>query len=352
MGKDRKKKSPAGLVWLILLLVLVAGTMGARLLTPGAEAPTPATEPPVSSEPTPESVLNTEPPASATPSPEPEQKAEDRPEDPAPTEMPAQPAPEPDPRPLQYLPQGNSDETRRLISDMVFTYAQERENGLGTVESDLTALEAADPLLGKLWRGIMDQWRYVNTDLAPTPGQIPEGLAEDGSLCIVVLGFQLNGDGTMMPELQDRCEMALRCAERYPQALIALTGGGTAWENKEATEAGVMADWFRQRGIGEERLVTETRSLTTGDNAAYLGGILLSEHPEVRQLLLVTSDYHLPLGLLLFEEQALLFGYRDGLKPFTVAGWAVSDTGMRLEPESPPMQKQYLWSLADPEFNK
>ena len=79
MGKDRKKKSPAGLVWLILLLVLVAGTMGARLLTPGAEVPTPATEPPVSSEPTPESVLNAEPPASATPSPEPKQKAEDRP---------------------------------------------------------------------------------------------------------------------------------------------------------------------------------------------------------------------------------------------------------------------------------
>ena len=350
MAQKGKRKSRAGLVCLLLLLLLAAGTIGLRALqqprepapeTPAVPAPAAAVSPPPASETTP------------GPTPAPEQTAAPEPT-PEPGETTPRPEPtvEPDPRPLQYLPQGNSDETRRLISDMVYTYAQETEKAASTVETDLSALEEADPLLGKLWRGIMDQWRFVNAELSPSPGQIPEGLAEDGSLCIVVLGFQLNGDGTMAPELLDRCRMALECAERYPRALIALTGGGTAWENRQATEAGVMEAWFRERGIGEERLVTESRSLTTGDNAAYLGRILLSEHPEVRQLLIVTSDYHLPLGLLLFEEQALLFGYRDGVKPFTVAGWAVSDTGMRLAPESPPMQKQYLWSLADPEYYK
>ena len=348
--------------WLLLLfallLALAVGIIGARALrgdppgyaqpeqpmeTSGPAGEYPAKEStPVPEMPSPEkqTVPETEPAPTPDPTAEP-------PQSPEPT-----PAPEPDPKPLQYLPQGNSDGTRRLINDMAYTYAQQGEEAADTVESDLIALEGLDPLLGKLWRGIMDSWRFVNKDLSAVPGQIPEGLAEDESLCIVVLGFQLNGDGTMAPELQDRCEMALRCARRYPQALIALTGGGTAWENREATEAGVMADWFRDQGIGQEHLLVEGSSLTTGDNASYTGRMLLAEHPEVRQLLIVTSDYHLPLGVLLFEEQALLFGYRDGVKPFTVEGWAVSDTGMRLEPESPSMQKQYIWSLADPEYYK
>ncbi len=179
---------------------------------------------------------------------------------------------------------------------------------------------------------------------------LPDGLPEDESLCIVVLGFQLHPDGSMSEELVGRCETALASAEKYPNALIAVTGGGTAWQNPSATEAGVMAAWLTARGVEPERILIEDASLTTADNAAFTCKLLCEQHPEVRALAIVTSDYHLPLGLLLFQEEALLTEYETGTRPFEVISNAALDTQGRVNPDSPMMQKSYLWSLADPKY--
>lgn len=154
----------------------------------------------------------------------------------------------------------------------------------------------------------------------------------------------------MAEELVGRCETALRCLERYPKARLALTGGGTAWMNPGVTEAGAMADWFAVRGIDPERMLIEDRSLTTADNAVYTAALLRERFPEVRQLLLVSSDYHLPLGALLFEEKALLTEWEEGVKPFSVAACAAWDSGGCSLPDSPMQQKLYLWSVADPQI--
>ena len=63
----------------------------------------------------------------------------------------------------------------------------------------------------------------------------------------------------------------------------------------------------------------------------------------------MSSDYHLPLGCLLFEERAILYAYEEGTKPFEVAGWAGWDS-RGVQPDSPMMQKTYLWSVADPKY--
>lgn len=70
---------------------------------------------------------------------------------------------------------------------------------------------------------------------------LPDGLPDTDELCIVVLGFQLNPDGSMRDELINRLNVALRSAEKYPNAYIVCTGGGTASGNASATEAGEMA---------------------------------------------------------------------------------------------------------------
>ena len=261
------------------------------------------------------------------------------------------PTPLPTPTPTPFVPpRGYTAESYQLVSDMVYAYADKEEAAAELVAADLEALCALDPALGSFWGELMRLWRDVNTDFTVNAGKLPDGLPEDDSLCIVVLGFQLHSDGSMSEELVGRCEVALACAEKYPNALVAVTGGGTAWQNPAATEAGVMAAWLTEHGVEPARILIEDASMTTGDNAALTCSLLLEEHPEVRALAIVSSDYHLPLGVLLFQEEALLAEYETGTRPFEVVSNAAFDTQGRVNPDTPMMQKSYLWSLADPKY--
>ena len=269
---------------------------------------------------------------------------------PEPTPTPS-PSPVSTPEPTAFLPpQGYTEESYNLVSDMVYAYADRQEAAVDIIRSDLEKLNALDPALGSLWTKLMRTWSKVNSGLTVNPGVLPDGLPEDESLCIVVLGFQLESDGSMAPELLGRCETALRCAEKYPNALIAVTGGGTAWQNPGATEAGVMAEWLIAHGVEAARILKEDASRTTGDNAEFTCRLLLENHPEVKALAIVSSDYHVPLGVLLFEEEALLYEYETGSLPFSVLSNAAFNTGGRYSPDSPMMQKMWLWGLADPRY--
>ena len=196
----------------------------------------------------------------------------------------------------------------------------------------------------------MSYWDYVNTGLEIQVGAVPEGLPEDDSLGIVVLGFELMYDGSMTPELVGRCELALSCAQRYPNAWLVLTGGGTALQNKQATEAGVMAEWFLERGVEEKRLILEDRSLTSADNAEYTCAILGGGYSQIKNLMIVTSDYHIQMGCLLFEESAWLYGWEYGEKPFTVVANTALATPGRDDYKGTKKQAQYLWALANPHY--
>ncbi len=269
-----------------------------------------------------------------------------------PTPTPAPTAsPDPTPEPTIFaVPKGYTEESYNLVSDMVYAYADKQEAAVDIIRSDLEQLNALDPALGSLWTKLMRTWSMVNSELTLNPGVLPDGLPEDESLCIVVLGFQLESDGSMAPELLGRCETALKCAEKYPNALIAVTGGGTAWQNPGATEAGVMAEWLISHGVAAARILKEDASRTTGNNAEFTCRLLVENHPEVKVLAIVSSDYHVPLGVLLFEEEALLYEYETGALPFSVVSNAAFDTGGRYSPDSPMMQKMWLWGLADPRY--
>ena len=57
---------------------------------------------------------------------------------------------------------------------------------------------------------------------------------------LVILGQRLKADGSMKDELIRRLKVGLDVSEQYPNAYVVCTGGGTAKENKEVTEAGQM----------------------------------------------------------------------------------------------------------------
>ena len=185
-----------------------------------------------------------------------------------------------------------------LIERAVVTYAAYGE----TDTESLDALKELDPALADKWAAVMDIWQTpveVNETL-------PDDLPGDDSLCLVVLGFQLNPDGTMRDELIQRLTVALECSRQYPNAFIVCTGGGTAPNAPEATEAGRMAAWLIENGVDEARVFVENRSMTTAQNAIFTFQILAENAPQVKQLAIISSDYHIFTGALLFGAQAVL----------------------------------------------
>ena len=169
-------------------------------------------------------------------------------------------------------------------------------------EQALKGLANLDPILGEKWTRIMDLWE------APVSvnAQLPDGLPEDDSLCLVALGFQLNPDGTMREELIERLKVLLAASEKYPKAVIICTGGGTATDDPTATEAGRMAEWLKLQGVDSTRVIAEDRSLTTAQNAIFTFDLLAERQPQVKQIAIISSDYHIATGTLLFGAEAIL----------------------------------------------
>ncbi len=185
-----------------------------------------------------------------------------------------------------------------LIERIVVSYAAEHTRD----EKALSVLNSVDPSLGKKWTRIMDLWEApvsVNDSL-------PDSLMPDDSLCLVALGFQLNPDGTMRDELIERLKVLLRASEQYPNAIIVCTGGGTAADNPSATEAVRMAEWLTAQGVDSARVIIEDHSVTTAQNAIYTYDILEERYPQVKQIAIISSDYHIATGVLLFGAEAIL----------------------------------------------
>ena len=198
-----------------------------------------------------------------------------------------------------------------LIERIVINYAA---NGVRDDEA-LAELNVRAPEKGGKWARIMDLWQAPVNVL----NALPDGLPEDDTLCLVALGFQLNADGTMREELIERLQVVLAAARKYPQAVILCTGGPTAADAPEATEGDASAAWLTDNGVDPARIVVENRSLTTAQNAIYGFGLLKAEQPQVTQMAIISSDYHIATGVLLFGAESIL---RDaGIDIVSNAAW-------------------------------
>lgn len=197
-------------------------------------------------------------------------------------------------------------EIMEIVENMVTCYGTYGLEADQTVEDYLQELELIDPGTAVKWRRIMTAWTSLDTELVIQYNVLPDGLPDTDELCIVALGFQLNADGTMRSELVGRLEVVKNSAEKYPNAWIVCTGGGTAAFDPFATEAGRMAEWLIGQGIDESRILVEDRSLTTVQNALFTYELLSEKAPQVTKLAILSSDYHIVAGTLLFKAEAIL----------------------------------------------
>lgn len=212
---------------------------------------------------------------------------------------------------------------RAIVQELIKTYSRMGEPD--KLEDLLRQLEEIDSSAAEKWRKILTRWENAGSHMNIQREQLPQGLSSGDGLCLIVLGYQLNPDGSMREELIGRLETALSAAKRYPQCRILCTGGGTASKNTEVTEADAMAQWFKEQGIPESRLIVENKSMTTGQNAFLSFGILSEQYPEITQIALITSDYHIPWATILFEAQLILSD-----SPMELVSHAAFPTGHQL----------------------
>ena len=168
----------------------------------------------------------------------------------------------------------------------------------------LKELAGKFPELAEKWERILDLWDApvaVNRAL-------PDGLPDDDTLCLVCLGFHLNANGTMRQELVERLRVFLAASQKYPRAVLVCTGGPTAYSDPDATEAGRMAEWLVQNGVDPSRILVEDQSLTTAQNAIFTYRILAERCPQVTSVAIISSDYHIATGVLLFGAEPILRG--------------------------------------------
>lgn len=210
------------------------------------------------------------------------------------------------------------------VEEIAVDYGTYGDEAKDRIQILLNELSAADKNTGARWTQIMELWTSPGLGNPVNYDVLPDGLPETDELCIVVLGFQLNPDGTMKDELIERLNVALNSAEKYPNSYIVCTGGGTAAENESASEAGEMAKWLVEHGIDSKRVIVEDNSITTAQNAVFTYDILTSLYPSVKKLAIVSSDYHIATGELLFKAESILRANAPGnekLEVISNAAW-------------------------------
>lgn len=218
-----------------------------------------------------------------------------------------------------------TEDVKPYIQRMIRYYQYYQERAQEENDILLDQIRASDPALGTVWELIMDSWSWANSEMEVNEGVLPDGLPEDDSLCIVVLGFGLGSNGSMKPELIDRLQVALASAEKYPNAYVLCTGGETAYDTPGVSEAEQMGAWLASNGISESRLILEDRSLSTAENAIYTHDLLIRYYPRVSSIAIVTSDYHIRWGFAMFTTVSHYTAYQ-GSKSLKVAGNAVCRT--------------------------
>ncbi|MBE6864628.1 MAG: YdcF family protein [Ruminococcus flavefaciens] len=222
----------------------------------------------------------------------------------------------------------------QIIEEIVTYHGCYGDKADAKVDELLNELNGIDSRQGKLWSDIMSYWDYANNELKVNIDRLPDDLPNDDTMALTVLGFELNDDGTMQDELIGRLTVALACAEQYPNAYVICTGGGTAKNNPDVTEGGLMGEWMIEHGLDKKRLIVEDQSHTTAENASNSYDILLKDYPQVDSVVLISSSYHIAWGSLLFEAAFM----RSASEKQTPEIHVISNCSCQIENDI------YLWS--------
>ena len=116
---------------------------------------------------------------------------------------------------------------------------------------------------------------------------------------IIVLGAQVDPNGQPSVQLEWRLEKALEMYKNAPKSIVVT---GARGDNEPATEASIMRAWLVRKGVPERMIQMDETSMNTRENIKNAMKLLPQGTMDV---LIVTSDYHLPRALQIARDLGL-----------------------------------------------
>jgi uncharacterized SAM-binding protein YcdF (DUF218 family) len=175
------------------------------------------------------------------------------------------------------------------------------------------------PIANILIRPLEERFPRYQEDGRPIDGIIVLSGAVDLARSLDRGEFSLNGAA-------ERFVSFMEMARRHPEARLVYTGGSAG--DRARSEAQLAAEQMKRLGLSTERLLIETASGTTWDNARNTKA-LLGDRAQGRWVL-ITSASHMPRAMGCFRTVGLTTipypvdyqtrGSRDSIRPFTIVG--------------------------------
>ncbi|QND21950.1 YdcF family protein [Rhizobium ruizarguesonis] len=128
----------------------------------------------------------------------------------------------------------------------------------------------------------------------------------DNLQCMIVLGGAFENEvntarhGIEFNGGADRFVEALRLAQKFPQSRILVSGGDGSMSGIYEGDAAASERFFPLFGVGRDRLIEETQSRTTFENAVNTKEFLASQ--GLSNCLLITSGFHMPRSVGIFRK--------------------------------------------------
>ena len=197
----------------------------------------------------------------------------------------------------------------------------------------LTKIQSLDENVNKRDKELIEYFEYIDDSMILLEIVSPDGLPQTPDHSFVVLDCALNSDGSLGLEGNDRCFFAYKSAMKYPNSLIFITGGAIDNNNKTTPEGEQMKAYFvNVKGLDGNRIITETKAKETIKNAKFTIEKLIDQNIKV--ITIITSDYHLRRGSILFKGEAMIKTEGLGITHVQVLENAAYSTGKSTEGKS------------------
>ncbi len=145
----------------------------------------------------------------------------------------------------------------------------------------------------------------------------------DNPEAVIVLGCQVRGEEPSLM-LARRLDAALEVLSENPEALCVVSGGQGSGE--DISEAEAMKRYLVERGISEERIIQENRSVSTRENIRFSAELL--KERGLSRAVIATNEFHQYRAGLYAKRSGLTAGHHSGRTPlynllnYIVREWA------------------------------
>jgi len=133
-------------------------------------------------------------------------------------------------------------------------------------------------------------------------------LPDDTEAVVVLAGYAYSSSNVYQhadlgSDTLHRCELAAELCTKDRQALLVTSGGPVQGDASQPAIAALMRDYLVKRGVDADRIIVESASQNTYENAVE-SCRLLGER-KIRRIVLITDAEHMRRSVACFEKQGM-----------------------------------------------